>query len=712
MKTFTEEQISAVAELTNRRIDALSLFRAMPHQADFLRCTARECLVRGGNRCNPWYTVVFREDWSRCTLADLQVGDKIWGTDENGKVVLTEVYAKREFRDRALRLTAGEYKTDATFDHPVMVRDEECASGFRLTELSLVSPGMYVRIIEGPDEHVRWRRVDSVTDAGEQDIVGITTSTGTYIADGIAGSNSGKSTISAVRFAAIAMNKPVITQDGEKIDCRLSWQKGYQLTMWVVALGEDHIGQTIHRILFRPGLFKIIRDENTKQWRAWRPWEEADLARESEVKPSPPLIPPRYIKPKHGSETGFVWANRGKKVFDSVEIWDPVTKEDLAVIYAFTSSGDVKAGDPVDEIWIDEQIKYPSHYPEWQARLIDRRGRITWSSWPAIDNDALVVLSERAQKSEAEGTNVAREFVFTMSGNPHLDKESKADALAGWDSEDDLLARDKGEFPTGSLIMYPEFDANVHSALTDEGPNEDALSKALRANGMVPPRNWTRYLALDPGTSHPAVLLVAVPPPSIGDYIVPYKEIYPLRLGAAGLADLIRNETEGEYFYEFIIDFKAGKQTPMGFNISVESNYSKEFARCGLRSKTTGNSFSYGSTDVPGRITLLQRAMRLRPIPQLRIVTQRCPQLCKQIKSCLKDKVSGEVNDYRPRKRQTIDLLQALEYVVSRRPEWHDMPEGSPEMSASHKEYLLIQSMFPKEQDKDKSVYLGPAGER
>ncbi len=517
------------------------------------------------------------------------------------------------------------------------------------------------------------------------------------------GNRSGKSTVSAVRFASIATDQPIHDDQGQEIECRLPWQKGRCLTMWVIGYGQNHIGQTLYRLLFRSGLFKIIRDDKTKQWRAFDPVLDRD--RSADAKPSPPLIPARYIKPN-----SFSWENKGERVFTKCVVWNPETREDLAEIYAFTSSGEVKAGDPVDEIWIDEAIKYPSHYAEWQARLVDRRGRLVWSSWPQTSNNALRKLTDRAKECASDPNPLVREFLLTMSGNPHLSEESKREALEGW-SEEEAKARDRGEYNTDSLRMYPSFSDSVHAAIID-GDGEDELSRILRDNNYEPPRDWTRELILDPGTSFPGVLLCAIPPRTLGDYVVPYQEIYIPRLDADKLAVEIRKHTESYMFERFIIDPRAGRQTPMGFNTTIERNYQRAFEENLLRCVETGSGFSWGSDDVAGRIVKLQSWMTIRSNgkPKLRIVKQRCPNLCYQLTEYMKAVREGLPIEYKPDSGQKIDLAVCLEYWASREPVWIAPMESSAPSSSMHKLYLtLLGKRKKKEKKSPDSINLGPA---
>lgn len=495
------------------------------------------------------------------------------------------------------------------------------------------------------------------------------------------GNRSGKSTLAAMRFAAIATDRPIYDSKGRPIEMRLPHQKGRPLTMWLVGYKNDHIGQTLHRLLFRPGLFKVIRDKNTNLWRAFRPWDADDKAREDQAKPSPPLIPPRFIKPGSWS-----WESKSERVFTKVEIIRPGTNEVIAEIYAFSSMGEVKAGDPVDEIWIDEAIKFPKHYEEWQARIIDRRGRITWSSWPRITNMALVKLTQRAREEERELAKTApeeigkrltvREFVLTMSENPHLSEDAKADALQGW-TEDERRARDQGEYLTDNLRMYPKFSRMVHTAVAVSDDDDDLVSEVLRENNGEPPDDWTRELILDPGTAFPAILLGAVPPPDpFGSYLVVYREINRPRYDADELAEIVLAETHGYHFERFIVDPHAARQKPMGFGGTVGGNYSRAFAARGLTCRQSGSQFTPGSDDVDARIRMVQAVMTIRRNgrPKLRVYVPGCPALCDQLENYLKAVDANEQPLEKPATGQRIDLAQCLEYWVSRDPQYVEPP--------------------------------------
>src|SRR6185369_14786047 len=116
-------------------------------------------------------------------------------------------------------------------------------------------------------------------------------------------------------------------------------------------IGKDqgHIGRVVYKKLFRAGAFRIIRDEQTKAWRAYRPWE--DSARKEESKPAPPLIPPRMIL-----EIG--WEDKKAEVPNVVRL---VTGWEL---HFFSSLGKPQKGSAINLFWMDEEIVDPSWYPE------------------------------------------------------------------------------------------------------------------------------------------------------------------------------------------------------------------------------------------------------------------------------------------------------------------------------------------------------------
>jgi hypothetical protein len=513
-----------------------------------------------------------------------------------------------------------------------------------------------------------WDRVDVCGPTGEvKDIIAIATSTETYISNGIVSHNSGKSTCAAAMFAGAAIDWDITMGDGTKIPMRRPWQKGRPLRMWVIGFDLKHIGQTIHRLLFQPGLFKIIKDETTGQYRTFKPWVPEDAARESEAKASPPLIPSRYVEP--GS---WDWENKKGREFKSVKIRDPLSGHRLAEIFAYSSKADPKAGDPVDFIWIDEAIENADHFKEWRARLFDLRGSLIWSSWPAVNNDALATLTEEAVKEAKKPNPLVRETVITLSANKALSQEVRDEALGMFTSEEERRARDRGEYVTDLLRMYPLFDEYIHQAIVDGDPDE--VSRILRATGGTPPQDWTVELVLDPGTAHPGVLFCAIPPHLIGrgrSFVV-WDELSPDRHDATQLAKLVADKLGGRRANRFIIDWQAGRRKAEGYEITIGDNYKRAFKKAGIVLEDGELNWTIGSNNVGGRIGILQEHMHIEPngLPKLRIVRNRCEKLCAQLIKYKKYCVNNDVKDDKPASGQTIDLAVALEYFIASSPQY------------------------------------------
>lgn len=524
------------------------------------------------------------------------------------------------------------------------------------------------------------------------------------------GNRTGKSLCTAVKFAAIARDVPITFADGSHHDMRLPHQKGRPLTMWVVGLQLNHIGQTIYRLLFEPGAFNIIRDEHTRRWRAYEPL--TDRHRRDECRGAFPLIPDTEIK-------SIGWVKPSLKEFAVIELMNG-TK-----IYAFASTSDVKQGDPVDIIWIDESIAQPGHYDEWQARISDRSGRIFWSTMPRPDVGPLIRINQRAidqQIEIAEGIRKKADvesYTFRLSQNSHIDDEEKRKRREGWASEDVRRQREDGDFVFDSLLLYPHFGVAIHSAWDQTPETDDKLGATLRANNGVPPEDWTRELILDPGTAKPGVLFGAIPPEEFwvagNPYYVVYDEIYTPRLDAESLAEKIKARSNDYVFHRFIIDGKAGQQKAMSYSMTVQQNYSQAFAKRGLLCETSGSGFIPGDPNWETRSHALERWMHMRPCgrPQLRIVVDRCRNLVAQLQSNVRKTIKGidgqPIPLEKPADNQLDDLRVCLEYWASRFPKYVRPSARILGESQGTRAYKDLQKMFAKTSpDHQKSVNMGP----
>lgn len=502
------------------------------------------------------------------------------------------------------------------------------------------------------------------------------------------GNRAGKSLCAAVYFAAMALDMSVTLSTGEVVRMRPPSQRGRKLVLYQISYDERHIGQVVHKLLLEPGLFKVVRDPISKQIRAYDPDTDAGMKQLD----SKPLIPKQYIKE-------IAWNVRAEKIFTRILIHDPGTKEELAEIFAFTSKGAPQAGRAVSGVWIDEAIATEGYASEMRARLVDdgdaAGGRensswMIWSSWPKSDSQDLINYADMIDKHVADGNHhIGKKVMLTMTGNKFLSRKAVAEFLAGCSSQEEIDARDKGMFTTEAIRMYPLFDKNYHTAYSDP-ESDDLLAKTLRIRDGIPPNTWTKYLIIDPGTNAPAALLCAVPPPEIGEFYIPYHEIYPGRADAIQLAKMIKRDMPDEKFYQFIIDHRASRQTPMGFGSTIKNEYERAFELAGLTCHLTKGSFLPGCDDPGGRQMIINSWLHPNRTgqPKLRIVTHRCPKLCEQLTKLKKKVVQKEVKDERKQDGQPSDVVDALAYFAGSHPRYIYIKPSLEDASPAFQRYM------------------------
>lgn len=530
------------------------------------------------------------------------------------------------------------------------------------------------------------------------------------------GNRSGKSIVSAVRMASILRDMPVKTLMGDDIVCRRQHQRDRPLTVWIVGLQLNHIGQTIYRLLFEPGLYKVIVDLDTGLLRPYREWDPADKERSSEVKDSPPLIPMSEVKPD-----GWAWEEKASNQFTQFEMMNG-TK-----VFAFASTAAAKEGDPVDVIWIDEKIANSRHYGEWRARLIDRDGFMFWSTKPNAGTLAMLELSDRANEQKEEVENGERdkadiiEYRLQTSNNPTLNQSSVGkfrDSL----SADELAMRDKGEYELENALIYPYFDSELCRAIARDPDQDDEIAMILRDNNGVPPSSWCHEFIIDPGTIKPAALLGAIPPPELwgcdDPVIVVYDEIYRGRLDAVEMAKALKELTPDDRVYQrMVIDGQAGKQQQMSYSKTVAENYSDEFRKVEVNvvQEGTHGLFIVGDPNFTARRSLLNReylTLQDNGRVRLRIVTDRCRNLIWQMtNNHLSIDPQGFVDDSRPAKRQKDDVRDCLEYWCSRRPRFVAPPVVSRSSKLDPYQEMMqhVNARF-KSRRKESSPYISLGG--
>lgn len=405
------------------------------------------------------------------------------------------------------------------------------------------------------------------------------------------------------------------------------------LLMYVIGYDQDHIGRVVHRMLFRAGVFKIIRDQTTGKWRAFRPSDPADAGREAETKPSPPLIPPSEIKE-------MVWLNKGERVFSVCRL------KNGNEIRAFSSKAEPAQGDPVDIVHIDEDLYYERWVGEMQARLSDTKGRLYWSAFPHSRNDALLRMSERAEEQAGQENPDVAEFVLTFSGNLHIDSEQKRKRLASW-SDEECNARDLGQFTTGSVLMYPSFSPAIHGApRADSSEAFDQLVQSYKQSdgSFAIPSDWCRYLAVDPGHTVCAVLFAAVPPDYLGDYVLLYDECYLKQCDATKFGEAVSLKTQNQLFQAFVIDDHGSRVTQAGSGRTIYSDYVDAFKRFGVKSARTGHDFFPGDDDPDAGYVRVREWLRVREdqTTKLRYIPGAMPNFEREMRG-YKKKLDGDL---------------------------------------------------------------------
>lgn len=409
----------------------------------------------------------------------------------------------------------------------------------------------------------------------------------------------------------------------------------------VVGLDGRHCGDPIYKLLFKPGAFRIIKDEKTGEWRSVRPGVDKDRMHLS--RPAPALVPRRLVKE-------IAWEERKR------EIPSIVTLTNGWKITFYSSKGSPPNGIQLDLLWIDEEIENEAWWPEMVARLLDRRGRAFWSATPQVASEHLFNLHVRAEAARTDGgPDDVGEHVAILADNPFIDDEEKrlfADRIV---SDEERRVRLMGEFALTGFKIYPEFSMSVHGYDLD-GPL---------------PADWCRFMIVDPGRQVCAVLFAAVPPPHHPPMLLVYDELYlkgcdadAFGKAAAGKLDHVQPE-------EFIIDGHAGRITDIGSGRTIEAQYAEALKKYGAQSARTGSGFSWGSDDVKAGILAVHSYLRLQESsgqPLLRVARGRCPKLEYEFVRYHYRKINKQVSD-EPEKRND-HLMDTVRYLCSRRPSW------------------------------------------
>jgi len=454
----------------------------------------------------------------------------------------------------------------------------------------------------------------------------------------------------------------------------------------IVGKGWTHIGMVIHRILFRPGAFRMIRDEETNKWRAFIPGK--DDARRGEAKPAPPLIPPRMIKE-------IAWVQKNAGYLQKAELITGWT------IYCFSSEGEPPQGFAADLVWCDEDLSNESWVGEMQARLADRKGRFIWSAMPHSKNDALLGLCERAEKAENDPNAIIRKFTLRFLDNSAIDDEEKKKNIERWSAlgVDELRMRAEGEFTTESTLMYPTFNTAVH-----------VMPRSHLPDGQVP-GDWTRYVAIDPGHTVMACLFAAIPPDE--RFILFYDELYIRQCNALIFGEQFAAKAQNQHFYNWIMDMHGGMLRDLGSGRLPHELYSEELKKRNIRSQISGFGFTPGSDDIPARTALMRKLLHIQGdgTTRFKVLESGCPNFLREIKRYRKKTttVNGQVYvTDEPQTRGEVHACQAAEYMCAYEPKYHKPPKVTGPEPWWVK--YLADKRRRQQKDDDGVLYLSPKG--
>lgn len=534
------------------------------------------------------------------------------------------------------------------------------------------------------------------------------------------GKQAGKSVCAANEFGSRVLGIPIIGPDGPiPLKYPVSTPDDPR-TYWIVGKDVTHIGKTIYRLLFSPGMrgsLRVIRDLDTNQWRMYNPADKMDVARYTASTLAEPVIPDRLIE-------HWAWESESKHEFRSVTLTNGAT------IYAFPSSGRTAAmGDAVDGIWLNEDIiasDPKSFIAELQDRLYTRNGWWMWDAAPQARNNEIAKMLERAEECRDEPNPKISAFQIIASKNLYVTKEAKENAFARMENEDDIALRDRGEIQRTPYQMY-DFNGGVHLIEKHEGQKietprteEQLLAYLYAKNGHLP-AEWTRYESLDPSHTRTGVLSGVVTPKEwmgiqMQHRLIVEWELVAKRKDADELAELLAQKMKFPY-EAFIMDLMGARKTGILEGRTTMQAAAAGFARHGLKSRTTGHDF------MPGLSKPLIRQRYVRTM--LNTIVDGLPLLLFLDQDILETK--NEFGSYRKKVQRSMggqetildeaanprvhDLMAALEYLVGY--VWPLMEAGQAYRECDNEPAAIelppfLKAYLDEHKDKQKTVHLGP----
>jgi hypothetical protein len=441
-----------------------------------------------------------------------------------------------------------------------------------------------------------------------------------------------------------------------------------------IFVGKDliHCSKVMYRKLFKPGAFRIIRDQVTGEWRAWNPATDAD--REYLAEDAPPLVPSRYL-----SKDAISWENKREEIPRSIRL--PTAWE----CTMFSGEGEPPQGWDVDLIWLDEEIPHPRWFSEMIPRLVDRGGRLIWSATPQAGTHHLYELSERADDEADDPDARCRKFFVNIFSNTYISEKKRNDFIADLgDDEDEIRVRVHGDFALAGMRIYPDF----------------APKGAHGCDPFIVPEEWCRVVSVDPGRQRGACLIGAISPPhqpEFGGQVVIYDELYIKNCNAKLFAKRLKEKLGQQNVHYWIIDHHGGRSTQIGSGKTVESEYREAM----LAEKLDSNGFKgfiWGNDDLDGGIEAVRTSLHIHGGRcRLKVMREKTPWLIWEMsRYCNKKITAHNIVTDKPEKRHD-HLCDALRYILS-----HPLRYVKPPLGKQGKERAWTAKYLAKKKAKER----------
>lgn len=450
-------------------------------------------------------------------------------------------------------------------------------------------------------------------------------------------------------------------------------------TLVLLGFGEWHIGNVFYQQLLAPGLFKLIRDEHTQKWRAFRQWQEYDTAYEEKAIDAPPLF-------VEGKNCKIAYESRAKHVFHRIDVPETGWR-----CLAYNSAGDPGQcqGFSVHLAHIDEDVAEHGWKDELTARCSGVGGKLRWTARVHDRTPDIQAMADQAQAELGSKKPTTVLIQATILDNPHWKQENVDEFIA--------ICKAKGDDVYRSMVLgLPTLDdVRVYGRFN---PDDHGIDPHKLKHQAIP-HTWTRYLGIDPGIQPASALFMAIPPPDEldedgepwGNLAVVYDEVQIMDSDAERFAFAVKQVAGDDHFHKFVID-DHGSRSREHSGVKISAQYHRQFKAHGLKSHTTGHGAQPGSDDVKSRISQVRNCLSSWADGlQLRYIRGRVPKFEHEMTTYKKKQVKlagGKKHTVDEPNTRGIHLAVICEYLIAANPTFVPPPPKkkplSPAMQRFH----------------------------